>query len=136
MYESHELSGWLAGTLGLASGYLVKLIFDRRKFNAETKSVELDADTKAVELFERYASQLKPRIEELEVRQSQLSDEVANLRIENAKLHMENERLKDENTKLQTQVDTMNREIISLRSSIKNHEHKTPTRRGPQKPRS
>ena len=131
MYEAQDLAGVIYGTIGVASGYIMKLIFDKRKFKAETKSAELDADTKAVELFERYASQLKPRIEELEIRQSQLSDEVANLRIENAKLHMENERLKDENAKLQTQVDAMHGEIVSLQTALK---QKNTTRRGPRKP--
>jgi predicted RNase H-like nuclease (RuvC/YqgF family) len=134
-FELTEFSG-VGGALAGASVYhIVRLVFERRKVKAETKSVELDAETKAVELFERYASQMNPRIAELEVRVAQLSDEVVNLRIENMKLHMENESFRKENETLREQVETMHQEIENMRMALKQHEHRTSMRRGPQKPK-
>ena len=87
----------LTGVLSAAGGYLVRLIFDRKKVKAENekeeanaKSAQLDADTKAVELYERFASNLSPKIDALQAKQEELFNTVTAQRLENAELKIQN----------------------------------------------
>lgn len=104
----------LTGVLAAAGGYVVRIIFDRKKVKAENDTAQLDADTKAVELYERFAAQLNPRIEQLQTKQDELISQVATLKVENAELKIENrelkseiERLKGENLNLHSQIDNL-----------------------------
>lgn len=109
---------WFIASASLASGFIVRMIFDRRKLQAENDSAQLDADTKAVELYERYVSRLQPEIDALKVKQEQLTEAISLLRIENANLKIENAELKAENSKLHTEVQGFNQQIENLKMQI------------------
>jgi chromosome segregation ATPase len=108
----------ISTALGAAGGYLVRIIFDRRKWKAENSAAELETDTKAVELFERYAAQLNPKIQALEDKQQELVDAVTSLKFENANLKIENNRLKAENGRLKAEIDGMHKQIAELQENL------------------
>lgn len=108
----------LTGVLAAAGGYVVRIIFDRKKVKAENDTAQLDADTKAVELYERFAAQLNPKIESLQAKQDELITQVTALKVENAELKIENmglrteiDRLKSENVDLHNQVSNLKKQM-------------------------
>jgi peptidoglycan hydrolase CwlO-like protein len=111
-------SEWFIASASLAGGFIVRMIFDRRKVNAENQSAQLDADSKAVELYERYVSRLQPEIDSLKTKQDQLTEAISALRIENANLKIENAELKAENGKLHLEVQGFNQQIEALKKQI------------------
>lgn len=113
LWESIKLSS------GVAGGYLVRIFFDRKKLKAENSSAELDSDTKAVELYERFASQLNPKIESLQAKIETLNDQVVTLKEENLNLRIENREQKFENSKLKEELQGMHVQISELKSSLK-----------------
>lgn len=134
MQDYTEITAGVSATLGAASAYIIRLIFDRRKLKAEVSSAELDSETKAVELFERYAASLNPKIQHLEDKQEELSNAIAVLKLENTNLKIENAELKAENTRLKNDVAGMHRQITELQNALEIK--KQPRRRGPNKPKS
>lgn len=114
---------WLYGTIGAgigtALGYISRILFDRRKKKAEDSGAELDADTKAVELYERFASQLNPRIEAMQKRQEELFTQVSELKLENTDLKIQNRKLSAENEGLKKNMDSLHNEIETLRKQMK-----------------
>lgn len=122
MNEQVQSFEWLTGAVGTGVGavvtYVARHLFDRRKLKAEEDSSQLDADTKAVELYERFASQLNPKIESLQSKQDELITKVAELKYENAELKIENVHLKAENAKLTTEIEELHSQFEILKSKI------------------
>jgi predicted nuclease with TOPRIM domain len=127
MQQSYEwLTGALGGAIGIAGTYIVRLVFDRKKVTAEADSAQahadsdkLDADTKAVELYERFATQLNPKIEALQSKQEELINVVNSLKIENAELRVQNINLKHENARLKTELGELHEQVEKLRTRLK-----------------
>jgi peptidoglycan hydrolase CwlO-like protein len=118
MQDYSEITTAAAATVAGAGGYLVRILFDRKKLKAETSAAVLDTDTKAVELFERYAAALNPKIDHLEEQQQRLGEDIANLRLENTELKIENRELKAENTRLKNDMQGMHKQISELQSAL------------------
>lgn len=109
----------LTGVLGAAGGYIVRIVFDRKKVKAEDDAAQLDADTKAVELYERFASQLQPKVESLQAKQDELIETVNNLKLENVELRIENKKLKAENERLNVEMTSLHSQIDNLKMQLK-----------------
>lgn len=105
----------VVGTLSLAGGFIVRMVFDRRKLKAENASAELEADTKAVELYERYAARVENEIMSLKNRQDELTQQVAELRLENTELKIQNKQLHVENEKLKQEINDLYNRINNLK---------------------
>lgn len=105
--------------IGTALGYISRILFDKRKKKAEDSQAELDADTKAVELYERFASQLNPRIEAMQKRQDELFTQVSELKLENTELKIQNRKLSAENEGLKKNMDSLHGELETLRKQLK-----------------
>lgn len=118
MQDYSEITSVATGLVGAAGGYVVRILFDRKKLKAETDGATLDADTKAVELFERYAAALNPKIDHLELQQTKLGEDIANLRLENTELKIENRELKAENSRLKTDMQGMHTQIKELQTAL------------------
>lgn len=129
MQDYSEVTAAATGLLGAAGGYIVRIVFDRKKLKAEASSAVLDTDTKAVELFERYAAALNPKIDHLEAQQHKLGEDIANLRLENTELKIENKELKAENNRLKTDMQGMHKQIGELQLALE-IKKSTPRRRG------
>jgi predicted nuclease with TOPRIM domain len=120
MQQSYEwLTGAVGGVIGIAGTYITRRIFDRKKVKAEDDSAQLDADTKAVELYERFATQLNPKIEALQSKQEELINVVNSLKIENAELRVQNINLKHENARLKTELGELHEQVEKLRTRLK-----------------
>lgn len=113
---------WLTSSLSAFAGgsavYLARIFFDRRKLKAEDTSAELDADTKAVELYEKYAALLSPKIETLQEKVEKLNDQVIALKEENANLRIEASTYKSENASLKAEIKIMHAQITELKSKV------------------
>lgn len=109
----------IGSVLGAAAHYIIRLLFDRRKFKAEGAAQEIDNDTKAVELYEKFAAQMTPRLDALQAKQDQLIDQVATLKIENAELRSENITLHAENKALKQEVQGLRDEVAQLKEERK-----------------
>ncbi len=125
MIEQIVNSEWFKAPALIAGGFIVRMIFDRRKLKAENeteesnaKSAQLDADTKAVELYERYATRMQGEFDRLNTTVDSLRSEVENLKKENKQLSQENEQLRQENGKLHEEVSTFNKQIETLKKQI------------------
>lgn len=114
---------WLANGLSAFAGgsavFLSRIFFDRKKLKSENLSAELDSDTKAVELYERFSAQLNPRIEALQSKVETLNEQVVTLKEENLNLRIENREHKLENSKLKEEMKVMHTQITELKSRIK-----------------
>lgn len=113
------------GVLTAAGGFIVRMLFDRRKLKAENeteeanaKSAQLDADTKAVELYEKYATRMDNEFNRLNQTVDSLRSEVEQLKQENAQLRKENTQLREENSKLHEEISTFNTQIETLKKQI------------------
>lgn len=111
-------SEWFIASASLAGGFIVRMIFDRKKVKAENDSAQLDADTKAVELYERYVSRLQPEIDALKAKQEQLTEAITALKLENAELKIQNSQLKAENGKLHNEIQTFTQQIDELKKQM------------------
>lgn len=118
MIETILSSEVVVPTATLTLGYIARMIFDRRKLSAENKGAELDADTKAVELYERYAQRVENQITALQNRQNELETQVSELRFENQNLKLENAQLKNENSILHKEIQGFNSQIEELKLQI------------------
>lgn len=119
--EAQQPFDWmtpLTGVLAAAGGYLVRIFFDRKKVKAENDAAQLDADSKAVELYERFASQLQPKIEALQSKQDELIDTVNSLKVENAELKIENKELKAENGRLKLEIADLHTQVDKLKTQL------------------
>lgn len=108
----------LTGVLAAAGGYIVRIFFDRKKVKAENDAAQLDADSKAVELYERFASQLQPKIESLQAKQDELIETVNSLKLENVELRIENKKLKAENERLNVEITGLHSQIDNLKTQL------------------
>lgn len=111
-------SEWFIATASLAGGFVVRMLFDRKKLKAENDSAQLDADTKAVELYERYVSRLQPEIDSLKAKQEQLTEAITALKLENAELKIQNSQLSAENTKLHSEIKAFTQQIDDLKTQM------------------
>lgn len=118
MIETILSSEVVIATTSVAGGFIVRMLFDRRKLSAENKGAELDADTKAVELYERYAQRVENQITALQNRQNELETQVSELRFENQNLKLENAQLKSENSILHKEIQGFNSQIEELKQQI------------------
>lgn len=110
--------GWLWGVAGAGGTYLVRLVFDRRKLKAETNSSELDADTKAVDLYERFAARLSPQVEALQSKWENLMESFMTLKTEHADIRIENNQLKSENILLKAENEVVKQQNIELKEEV------------------
>ncbi len=125
MIETIITSEWFIASASLAGGFIVRMALDRKKLKAENDSAQLDADTKAVELYERYVSRLQPEIDSLKAKQDQLTEAISALRLENANLKIENAELKAENSKLHSEIQTFSKQIDDLKKQISKRQPKS-----------
>lgn len=119
--EAQQSFDWmtpLTGVLAAAGGYIVRIFFDRKKVKAENDAAQLDADSKAVELYERFASQLNPKIESLQAKQDELINTVSALKIENAELRVENTKLRAENERLKFEISDLHTQVDKLKTQL------------------
>lgn len=126
MQNFEWLTGAVGGAIGVAGTYAARLVFDRKKLKeegnkaeAETDGAKLDNDTKAIELYERFALQLNPKIEALQSKQDELINVVNALKIENAELKVQNIDLKHENARLKTELLDLHSQVDTLRQKMK-----------------
>lgn len=120
MIETIFSSEVFIASASLAGGFLVRMIFDRRKLRAENTSAELDSDTKAVELYERYAARVEDEIKLLKEKQDELTNQVAQLRLENTELKIENKTLKAENLNFQKEIADLYAKLKELKAQVSN----------------
>lgn len=114
MIDKILTSEWFIASASLAGGFIVRMIFDRRKVKAENASAEYEAETKAVELYEKYASRIAVELVNLKTKQEELSKQVQELRLENTELKIENRNLKADNSKLQTEITDLYSKLKEL----------------------
>jgi chromosome segregation ATPase len=120
MIETILSSEVVVPTATLTLGYIARMIFDRRKLKAENSSAELDADSKAVELYERYAARVESEIKLLKENQVELNNQVAQLRLENTELKIENKTLKSENSHFQREIADLYAKLKELQTQVSN----------------
>lgn len=116
---------WLWGVLGVAGGFVVRLIFDKKKVHAENrqeeakaKDAEIEADSKAVEMYERFASQTIDRMEKLQASHDVLHQEFQKIRSENSDLKFDNQQLKRENGILRKENEELKTNISSIKREL------------------
>lgn len=123
MIETIVTNEVFIATASVAGGFIARMLFDRRKLKAENTSAELDADSKAVELYERYAARVESEIKLLKDKQDELTNQVAQLRLENTELKIENKTLKAENSNFQKEIADLYNKLKELKAQVSNPKH-------------